>query len=117
MSKRDLDLLLDDIFECCKKIKDYTKDYSYEDFLNDNKTKDAVERNLTIIGEASSNIDSNFKSLNPQVQCREIKDFRNRIVHDYNVTNYEIVWEIITKYLDELEFQIEKLIKEIEKRQ
>ena len=32
MSKRDLDLLLDDILECCQKIKKYTKDHSYDEF-------------------------------------------------------------------------------------
>ena len=56
MSKRDLDLLLEDILESCRKIKKYTKDYSYDDFLNDDKTIDAVVRNFTIIGEACSKI-------------------------------------------------------------
>ena len=114
MSKRDLDLLLEDILESCQKIKKYTKDYSYDDFLNDDKTIDAVVRNFTIIGEACSKIEPDFKSVNPQIQWREIKDFRNRIVHDYNGINYEVVWEIIIKYIDELEFQIDNLIKEIE---
>lgn len=113
MSKRDLDLLLDDILECCQKIKKYTKDHSYDEFQNDDKTIDAVVRNFTIIGEACSNIDSDFKSVNPQIKWREIKDFRNRVVHDYTGTNYEVVWEIITKYIDELEFQIDNLIKEL----
>lgn len=65
MSKRDLDLLLDDILECCQKIKKYTKDYSFDDFLNDDRTIDAVVRNFTIIGEAFSNIEPDFKSINP----------------------------------------------------
>lgn len=111
MSKRDLDLLLDDILECCQKIKEYTKDYSFDDFTNDNKTIDAVVRNFTIIGEACANIHPDFKTANPQIQWREIKDFRNRIVHDYTGINYDVVWEIITKYIDELEFQIEKLLE------
>ncbi len=68
MSKRDLDLLLEDILECCKKIKEYTKDYSYVDFINDNKTIDAVARNFTTIGEACSNIHSDFKTTNPQIE-------------------------------------------------
>ena len=83
MSKRDLDLLLNDILECCQKINKYTKGYSFEDFLNEDKTIDAVIRNFTIIGEATSNINQDFKTENPQVEWIKIKDFRNRMVHDY----------------------------------
>jgi uncharacterized protein with HEPN domain len=36
------------------------------------------------------------------------------MIHDYIGVDYEIVWEIITKYLNELEFQIDNLIKELE---
>ncbi len=43
-----------------------------------------------------------------------MKNLRNRMIHDYTGVDYEIVWEIITKYLNELEFQIDNLIKEIE---
>ena len=114
MSKRDLKLLLQDIQECSQRIHEYTKGYSYEDFVKDRKTVDAVIRNLEIIGEASSKIENDFKIQNPQIGWRRMKDLRNRMIHDYTGVDYEIVWEIITKYLDELEFQIDNLIKEIE---
>jgi uncharacterized protein with HEPN domain len=114
MSKRDLKLLLQDIQECLQRIKEYTENYSFEDFANDRKTVDAVIRNFEIIGEASSNIETDFKTQNPQVGWRRMKDFRNRMIHDYTGVDYSIVWEVITKYLDELEFQIDNLIKEIE---
>jgi uncharacterized protein with HEPN domain len=110
MSKRDLDLLLEDILECCQRIKEYTKDYSFDDFIKDKKTMDAVIRNLTIIGEAISNIPSDFKTINPQIEWRNIKDLRNRMVHDYTGIDYKIVWKIITEYIEELEFQIQELI-------
>ena len=111
MSKRDLDLLLNDILECCGKIKKYTNGYDFDDFLNDDKTIDAVVRNFTIIGEACSNVDSDFKDLNPQIEWKRIKSLRNRMVHDYTGTDYEVVWEIIIKYIDELEYQIKELLQ------
>ena len=110
MSKRDLDLLLNDILECCEKIKKYTNGYTFDNFINDDKTIDAVVRNFTIIGEACSNVDSDYKDLNPQIEWRRIKSLRNRMVHDYTGTDYKIVWEIITEYIYELEFQIKELL-------
>jgi len=114
MSKRDLKLLLQDIQECVQKIQKYTLDYSFDDFMSDDKTVDAVIRNFEIIGEASSNIDKDFKTINPQVSWSGMRYLRNRMIHDYTGVDYEIVWEIITKYLNELEFQIDNLIKELE---
>ena len=110
MSKRDLDLLLNDILECCEKIKKYTNGYNFDDFMNDDKTIDAVVRNFTIIGEACSNVDPDYKTINPQIDWRSIKDLRNRMIHDYTGTNYKVVWEIIKEYIEELEFQIKELL-------
>ncbi|MEQ8809433.1 MAG: DUF86 domain-containing protein [Imperialibacter sp.] len=61
MSSLDLLFLLEDILESALKIKKYTEGLSYETFINDDKTIDAVTRNFEIIGEASSRIDKDFK--------------------------------------------------------
>jgi len=54
MSKafRDVELFITDILEAIEKIEMYTSVISYEEFMEDVKTKDAVLRNLEIIGEA-----------------------------------------------------------------
>ena len=59
-------------------------------------------RNFEIIGEAANRIDSDFRDKNPEIEWNRIRGFRNRIIHDYFGIDYEIVWEIIDKYLDEL---------------
>jgi uncharacterized protein with HEPN domain len=86
---------LDDILECCQNIKNYTKVYDFETFINDKKTVDAVARNFITIGEVIANLDPDFKYLNPQIDWRKIKNLRNRMVHDYIGTDYEVVWDTI----------------------
>ena len=49
MPKRDSDLLIADMIECCKKILDYTNAMDYDSFLADNKTIDAVIRNFEVL--------------------------------------------------------------------
>jgi len=83
MSKRSSDLLLLDMKEAAEKILKYTQDLSFEDFLVDDKTIDAVVRNFEIIGEASLRIDEDFRYDNPQIEWKKLRGFRNRIVHDY----------------------------------
>lgn len=110
MSNRDTIVLLEDILDSCLKIKRYTLGITFDKFNNDDMTKDAVVRNFEIIGEASAVLHEDFKRKHPQINWREIKDFRNRMIHDYAGIDYQIVWVIITEYLEELEFQIQKLL-------
>lgn len=50
---RDVRVQLDDILEACKRISTYTAGLSLEGFRFDQKTIDAVVRNLEVIGEAA----------------------------------------------------------------
>lgn len=56
MSKRSPQLLLEDIIGSANKILIYTEGLSYEQFLADDKTIDAVIRNFEIIGEAANRL-------------------------------------------------------------
>jgi uncharacterized protein with HEPN domain len=53
---RDYRLYLRDIQEAIRKIKKHTAKEDFETFIGDDKTVDAVVRNLEIIGEAAKNI-------------------------------------------------------------
>ena len=84
---------------------------NYSDYENDSKTKDAVERNFEIIGEAASRISDTFKLSYPDVEWRIIKDFRNFIIHEYFGIDNHIVWDIIENRLPELEEEIKKILE------
>jgi len=70
--------------------------------VNDLKTRHAVEHNFMIIGEAVSRLSEDFKKEHPEVNWRQVKDFRNVIVHDYFGIDNNIVWDIIQFNLSEL---------------
>ena len=110
MSNRDTLLLLDDMFQSAQKIKRYVAGLDFDSFISDEKTMDAVVRNFEIIGEAANRIDPDFKDANPEVEWKRIRGFRNRIVHEYFGIDYEIVWQIIEEYLDELIDWLDMLI-------
>jgi uncharacterized protein with HEPN domain len=111
MSERNTQLLLADILFSVQKILVYTKGMNYSDYENDSKTKDAVERNFEIIGEAASRISDTFKLSYPDVEWRIIKDFRNFIIHKYFGIDNQIVWDIIENRLPELEEEIKKILE------
>ena len=82
---------------------------TYNDFVKDSKTIDAVIRNFEIIGEAANRLPDDFKESHAEIDWHRIRGFRNRIVHDYMGIDYEIVWEIRDKYLIELIVSLERI--------
>jgi uncharacterized protein with HEPN domain len=82
MSKREPGLLLDDIRTSISKIERYTAGLDEESFLADEKTIDAVVRNLEIIGEAAKQLQADFKARHRAVPWTQIAGLRNRIVHE-----------------------------------
>ncbi len=113
MSERSLSLLLQDILDAIASIRSYTNNISLEQYLVDSKTKHAVERNFSIIGEAVSRIDNELKEQFPNINWRQVKDFRNIIIHDYFGIDDTIVWDIIHFDLQQLKEDIEEVKKKI----
>ena len=97
MSKRSLKLLIDDIWESIEKIERYTEGMTRESFQSDEKTSDAVVRNLEIIGEAAGRLPEEFMDSNSEIEWFKIVGLRNRIVHEYFGVDLEIIWQIIKK--------------------
>lgn len=109
MSIRSDSDLLKDIISSIDKIESYCLDMSYSDFLNDNKTQDAVIRNIEIIGEAAGNISDEFRIKNDNIPWNKIKGTRNRLIHDYSGVNLDILWNIIKDDLPNLYLLIKKI--------
>lgn len=109
MSKRNDDLLIEDIISSCNKILDYTKDFSEEEFKEDDKTIDAVIRNFEIIGEPSNKLSESFKDKNPQIDWFKMTGLRNRLIHDYMGIDLSIIWSVIQNYLPGLKLALENI--------
>jgi len=109
MSKRTPNLLVSDILDSAQKILDYTRDLSFENFITDSKTIDAVIRNFEIIGEAANRLPEEFKEKYPSIDWHRIRGFRNRIVHDYFGIDFSIVWQIRDSFLPGMIADLQKI--------
>ena len=76
MSKRSLKLLVEDIWESIEKIERYITGMSPENFQNDEKTTDAVVRNLEIIGEAAGRLPEDFIKRHSEIEWVNIIGLR-----------------------------------------
>lgn len=112
MFKRPVHLLIEDIWDAIERIERFTKGFDYEIFSKDEKTSDAVVRNLEIIGEATSRLPNEFKEKYPVIAWEEIVGLRHRIVHDYFGIDLEIIWHIISNDLPIFKNRIQSIRNE-----
>jgi uncharacterized protein with HEPN domain len=112
MSKRTDSDFARDMEEAIGRISSYSAGLTYEAFLLDTKTQDAIVRNLEIIGEAAKNISDRLRAAHPAIPWKSMAGVRDRLVHDYFGVNFDIVWEIISNDLPKVVDPLKRLLDE-----
>lgn len=95
MFERDSKLYLADILDSGQAILSYVENLDFEQFSKDRMRHAAVVREFEIIGEAVGKLPDSMKEKHPDVPWREIKDFRNRLIHEYFGVDLRIVWNTV----------------------
>ena len=115
MSKRGNKEFLYDIKEAIRRIEDYIGQMNYEEFLQENKTQDAVVRNLEIIGEAVKNLSEPMKKKYNKIGWKDFAGMRDKVIHHYFGIKWDIVWSVIKDKLPKLNENIEHILKETDR--
>jgi uncharacterized protein with HEPN domain len=112
VSKRDIRLIFEDIIDASDRISDYIQDYSKEEFKGDQKTIDAVVRNIEIIGEAVSNISPDIRMKFSEIPWTKIVGVRNIVIHRYFGVDTDTLWIIIKEQIPKFKDQISAIVEE-----
>lgn len=87
----------------------FVEGMSFEDFLADKRTQQAVLMNLIIVGEAATRLMSSepaFVAGHPGVPWTGMKGMRNRVAHGYFEINLQMVWDTVQDELPKLHAQL-----------
>ena len=108
---------LEHIYDAIDRASAYVHDLpNAEAFENAFMARDAVVRNIEIVGEASTKIlkaDPRFVSLHPEIPWQQMSAMRNRMIHDYFEVDYEIVWRTVKEDLPRLGALIKAIVQSL----
>lgn len=112
MSKRELKLYLTDIDDAISAIQSYARDMTYEHFVDDRKTREAIVLNFVVMGEAIKKIPPEIIDRSPGVPWKEFAGMRDKMVHGYFQISPTIIWETIQHDLPPLAGAVKMLLRE-----
>jgi uncharacterized protein with HEPN domain len=98
-----------DMLDAARTAVEFTMGMRFDDFLKDRKTRNAVERNLEIIGEAARRVPRESRENYPDIPWRSLIGLRNALAHEYGDIRYEILWAIIREKLAPLIERLEDM--------
>jgi len=107
--QRDLQFLLD-MLQSAELIMSYTAQCSKDEFVENVQLQDSVIRRLLVIAEAARRVSESTRRTLLNISWQEINGMRNRLVHEYDDINLNILWDTvqteIPPLIEELKLQI-----------
>jgi uncharacterized protein with HEPN domain len=103
--QRDLQFLLD-MLQSAELIMTYMAQSSKDEFVANVQLQDSVIRRLLVIAEAARRVSETTRQTLSNISWQEINGMRNRLVHEYDDVNLNIVWDVVQS-------EIPTLVKEL----
>jgi len=106
MPSRTWQFRISDILESIDKIERYTAGMDFKTWCADEKTIDAVVRNIEVIGEASVHLPDHVLDQYTDIRWSLMRGIRNAIAHEYFGIDIEIIWKTIKEDLPNLKSRL-----------
>ena len=104
---------LEDVQDCAFFVVGAAKGKALSDYRRNRLLRQAIERNLEIVGEAIGRIARHDAATASRIsEHRRIVAFRNRLIHGYDLLDDELVWETVKGEVPVLLSEVEALLEE-----
>jgi uncharacterized protein with HEPN domain len=104
---------LDDMLDAIDWVERITAGKSFADYRADRPMRDAVERNIERLSEASRHLPGELTAAHPELPWRQIAQVGNILRHGYRRVDHAMVWEIVELDLPSLRTALERMLAEL----
>ena len=115
MKSRDTRDYLQDILDAINDVENFTHNLTYDQFIKDRKTLNAVVRSIEVIGEASKQLPNSLKAKYAELPWKEISGMRDKLIHAYFGADTEIIWQAAKENIPSMKKRIQTMLKDQEK--
>jgi uncharacterized protein with HEPN domain len=112
--ERDYRDYVQDILDAINDIAVFIGNLSFEKFVKDKKTINAVVRSLEIIGEAAKNVPRSLKIRYEDIPWKQMAGMRDKLIHEYFGVDTEILWKVVKEELPPVKPLIKKMLEDLE---
>ena len=113
--RHDTVALLENIRDAALFIADDTAGMTFAAFDRDRRTRQLVERNFEIIGEAVNRLRRHEPAVAARISAHdEIVAFRNVLIHAYDIIDNLTIWQIVQESLPVLWAEVEQVLRQAE---
>ena len=107
---RDPRPYLQDMLACVERIRRYINGMDQAHFHENEVVQDAVIRRIEVLGEAVGYLPDDLKARYSQIPWQDIKDMRNKLIHDYGHVDLDLVWAAVLKDIPALEPALRQIL-------
>ena len=111
---RNVLLYIKDILQNMQDSEEFIRNMSYEQFLGDKRTFNAVVRSLEVMGEAAKNVPDEVRAKYPMVPWKEMAGMRDKVIHFYFGVDREAVWLAVHDRIPAVKPLIERILHDLE---
>jgi uncharacterized protein with HEPN domain len=112
MSKYDDLVSLRDMLSHAREAVDLLGGSSREELAGDRVLQLALTRLVEIIGEAANRVSQLKQAHRPEIPWLQIIGMRNRLVHGYDVIDFDLLWDTITTDLPPLIEALQEIVED-----
>ncbi|MBN2541634.1 DUF86 domain-containing protein [bacterium] len=112
MSKHDDGSSLRDMLNYAKEAIELLGDTSREDFGRNRMMQLALTRLVEVLGESTNRVSYETQQKTPEIPWLQIVGMRNRLIHGYDVIDYDLLWDTVTIDLPPLIKTLENITKD-----
>jgi uncharacterized protein with HEPN domain len=90
----------------------YSLGCTFAEFAANKPYLEACVFNLSQLGELTKYVGKEFKAAHLEIPWADLYGLRNRIVHDYDRMDMELLWDVIQQSLPKLQKDLRNILEE-----